>query len=688
MDKVFTEEKSHVEKLKNSVKNALSEVEQILKKVGITNLDRLKELKTEGEFGPDFLMFLEQLHEKNAALNLKDKFKRIEELKYLLTQPYFARIDLKNNKSTDNIYIGKFGLSEASTSVTDWRAKIASVYYRYRYPQRNVYYDTPGGVDRRDLLLKRTYEIADGELIKYYNNDIQLDENEIIIEKIGKKTGGVLEDIIETIQQSQMDIIESDPRQICIVQGCVGSGKSTVAIHKLAHIFFNYPNLIHSEKSIVVAKNQILVGYLSTLFPRLGIFDINYKTVREILVNLIFREQIQLKTNLDMPGDLKDFKLKDLKKLYVSLEKIHAAYETKLSDLFKVTEFEPFGGYKYSTNMSPSENINEILTELEEELTNQKDELKELPNDSIKAYLCRENIKSLRKLVNKLSDMKNDIKTHVVTELAGSFGIDTKKSLNYAQAILFVYIYLSLMGIQKHPTYEYCVVDEGQDFSPLEYAIMSKVVLRGRFGIFGDLNQSLDPAGISKWEDLFDIVKEAKSSVRFELSTNYRSTKPIIEFARKILAPFTKDFMPESINRMGAEPLTKLVSSGEEILKEFFTEIKKDAKDLDKSIGVICYDNSLFDKVSKEMPKIIKNSDQLVILDSGTRVNYIPKGVYVMDAVNSKGLEFSKVYVLGLNPKMINDFDEARRAFVVTTRAMNELVIYGVGEHEKTNRKD
>lgn len=688
MDKVFIEEKEYVEKVKNSVKQTLAELEETLKSVGISNLNRLKELKQEGEFGPDFLMFLEQLHEKNASLNLKDKFTRLEELKYLLSQPYFARIDLKHKKLTENIYIGKFGLAESSPSVTDWRAKIASVYYRYRYPQKDVYYDTPGGVEKRDLLLKRTYEISDGELIKYYNNDIQMDENEVIIDKIGKKTGGVLEDIVETIQQSQMDIIESDPRQICIVQGCVGSGKSTVAIHKLAHIFFNYPKLIHSEKSIVVAKNQILVGYLSTLFPRLGIFDINYKTVREILVNLIFREQIQIKTELDTPGDLMNFRLKDLKKLHISLEKVHGSYERKLSDLFKVTEFEPFGGYKYSTNMSPSENINEILTELEEELTNQKDELKELPNDSIKAYLCRENIKSLRKLVNKLADMKNDIKINEVSEMAKAFGIDPKQHLTYAQSILYVYIYLSLMGIQKHPTYEYCVVDEGQDFSPLEYAIMSKVVLRGRFGIFGDLNQSLDPSGIARWEDLFDIIKEAKTSVRFELSTNYRSTRPIIEFARNILAPYTKDFMPESINRKGEQPAAKMVSSADDVVSGFLSDIKEDVKILNKSIGVICYEKSLFDRITTEMKKIIKNKENLVILDSGTRVNYIPKGVYVMDAENSKGLEFSKVYVLGLNPGEIKTFEEARRAFVVTTRAMNELVIYGVREHEKTNRKD
>jgi len=176
--------------------------------------------------------------------------------------------------------------------------------------------------------------------------------------------------------------------------------------------------------------------------------------------------------------------------------------------------------------------------------------------------------------------------------------------------------------------------------------------------------------------------------VRFELSTNYRSTRPIIEFARNILAPYTKDFMPESINRKGEQPAAKMVSSADDVVSGFLSDIKEDVKILNKSIGVICYEKSLFDRITTEMKKIIKNKENLVILDSGTRVNYIPKGVYVMDAENSKGLEFSKVYVLGLNPGEIKTFEEARRAFVVTTRAMNELVIYGVREHEKTNRKD
>ncbi len=678
-DKVFNEESKYTKEVVGKVKNAHADLESSLNVVGSENLSRLQDLR-EAEYGPDFEMFLQQLHEKNEAVNLKDKFKRLDELKFLEDQPFFARIDLYTNKgaSEEKFYIGKFGYTENKPIVTDWRARVASVYYRYRYPQKNVSYETPGGTETRDLKLKRTFEIEKGELTKYYNNDIQLDENDIIVDKIGKKTGGVLEDIVETIQQSQMDIIESDPRQVCVVQGCVGSGKSTVAIHKLAHIFFNFPTLIHSNKSIVIAKNQILVGYLSTLFPKLGIFDINYKTIREIIVNLTFREELGVQLNLDIAHNgLKDLSLDDLKKLNNKINESHAGVSKQLTDLFAIQEFEPFGGYKYSKNITPFENITDILNDLEEELTSQKEDLKELMDDSIRAYLCRENIKALRKIISKLNDIKNDLRKKTLISMAKEYKIDVTKPLPYNEALLFVFMYLSLVGIQKHPIYEYCVVDEGQDFSPLEYAILSKVVLRGRFAIFGDLNQSLDPTGIKTWKDLNEIIKEAKTAIEFELDTNYRSTKPIIDLAQKILSPYTKTYLPKSINRTGQEPVREVFKKSSDMISRFKEMLAEDIKDFNKSVGVIVYDTTVIGEIENFL-KSKFTDDELIILNSKSRIHYLPKGIYLMNEKDCKGLEFSKVYVIGLNLDKLSSFEEARHAFVAATRAMNELAILGL----------
>ena len=113
---------------------------------------------------------MKKQHEKNEAFNLPDKYKRLEELNSSIKEPYFARIDLKHSGALENaqsFYVGKFGLSVRELPIiTDWRAKVASVYYRYRYPQQNVQYITPGGVEVRDLTLKRTFEIDEGTLVK------------------------------------------------------------------------------------------------------------------------------------------------------------------------------------------------------------------------------------------------------------------------------------------------------------------------------------------------------------------------------------------------------------------------------------------------------------------------------------------------------------------------------------------
>ena len=678
MDETLKVEKQHLAHVVDKLKLAKLALEQSLTAVGDSNLERLKELR-ETEYGPEFEMFLEQLHEKNESVNLKDRFKRVEELTFLLKEPYFARIDLAEKAEVSQpFYIGKFGYTEDKPVVIDWRAKVASVYYRYRYPQKGVTYDTPGGLEERDLTLKRTYEIEDAELVKYYNNDIQLDENEIILDKLQKRTGGVLEDIVETIQISQMDIIEADPRQVCMVQGCVGSGKSTVAIHKLAHIFFNHPTLIHSARSVLVAKNQILVGYLSTLFPKLGIFDLNFKTLRELMVHIVFREELDIQIDLNSGQDTTRINLKKIEDFNKKVQRVHDVYRNKINDIFSNPEYASFAGFKYSDNMTPFENLNEAVNDIEEELQMQKDSLKDVAPNSIKAFLFKENIKTIRSLVKKLADLRTQIKKKSLPALVKEMGLKLNTKMDYLETLLYLVAYAELVGITKYPRYEYCVIDEGQDFSVLEYLFLSKIVLRGRLAIFGDLNQSVESDGIRSWEDIPAVVAEAKNASTFELDTNYRSTKPIIDLACNILKPYTSKYLPKSINRKGNDPVIKIFSSQEELLSQFASEINDDAKKLDKSIGIICYDEIVFDAATKIIDQLKVDNEHIIKLDSTTKIRYLPKGVYIMRGEDCKGLEFAKVYILNLNLAKISSAEYARKAFVSITRAMNELHVYGL----------
>jgi DNA helicase-2/ATP-dependent DNA helicase PcrA len=678
MDKNILEaEKNKFSEVLNIVINAKDKELQSLNRIGAANLNRLAELRENGTGGVDFQLFIDQLSQTNATMNIKDRYKRLEEFEYLVKEPYFARIDLKEGDNEESFYIGKFGYSEGKPIITDWRAKVASVYYRYRYPQKDVSYVAPEGKQVRDLTLKRTFEIDNGEFIKYYNNDIQLDESNIVIEKIQGRTGGVLEDIVETIQLSQLDIIESDPRQITIVQGCVGSGKSTVAIHKLAHIFFNFPHIIHPEKSILIAKNQILIGYLSTLFPKLGIFDILYKTLRELVVHIVFREELGIKIDLDKHTETNDFTLKEIKKLQKSIEKVHNQVKTRLEKVLSNEEYQSFSGFKYSSNLTPYENINELNQELQEEILDEKERVKQDP-ESMRSWLYKEHIKAMRKLAREITEQRTNIKQKLLKDLAHEYGINISEPLNYLQTLLYVYMYAEIVGLKVFPKFEYCVVDEGQDVSLLEYALLSKITLRGRFAIFGDLNQSVEIDGISNWEDIKEVIVDARAASVFELTTNYRSTQPIINFANDFLGKFTTKHLPKSIARKGSEPTLEYFDTQDELLKVFQRNLARDVKDINKSIGIICKNDELFEQVDDLISKMTFDKQQFIKLESTKKVYYLPKGVYLMKYNDCKGLEFSKVYVLGENLSKIKDIRSAREAFVAMTRAMNDLCILGI----------
>ena len=658
----FNNEKNKLSKIIEQLARAREALNRIVQRVGGDNIELLESLRNNPETsGTDFFVFMERLHTQNTALNLKGKFQRLEEFKCQIEEPYFARLDLKDLKKARNetLYIGKFGFTDKEPIIIDWRAKISSIYYRYRYPQKNVKYESELGTETLDLLLKRTFDIEKGKLLKLYNNDIKLDESEIIMDKIQKRTGGVLEDIVETIQKSQLDIIEADPRQVCIVQGCVGSGKSTVAIHKLAHIFFNFPKLIHPERTILIVKNQILVGYLSTLFPKLGIFNINYGTIKDLLINLYFREGLSIKIDLDKANEsFSEYNIDSIKKIRQEIYSMRLVLDTEINKAFENPEFESYGGQKFDYNIPALENISNIIESLNEEVEVQEEFIADESVSNYRKEAHKINVKTVKKLMTKLKKLSTFF-----------------KRTSLATVLCYMYVFVEIIGLSNFKKYEYCVIDEGQDFSSLEYLILGKIVLNGRFAIFGDLNQGFDNNNISDWPEIFKVLDTSDRNVFFELDTNYRSTKQIIEHANKIMQKFTKLYLPKSIDRVGEAPSITKISRNNDIEREFLKKLEFDAINYNKSIGIIFSDHDLLNQFKSILEKKAVMKDRLIILDEAKRVNYISSGVYLMNFESCKGLEFSKVYVFTKCTSNIT-FNEAKKEFVAVTRAMNDLVVY------------
>ncbi len=679
-DKTFREEADHLKKTLVLVEATQSELKESLETLGKETREKLLKLRENAENNAmDFFMALEEINQKHQSLNLKDRFQRIQELESSKKEPYFARIDLDKIEEPDEktLYIGKFGLTYNNKPIiVDWRAKIASIYYRYRYPQKNVVYETPEGKKVRDLVLKRTFEIEDGELIKYYNNDIQLDEKEIITSKIEGRTGGVLEDIVETIQEAQLDIIEADPRSTCIVQGCVGSGKSTVAIHKLSHIFFNFPNLVKPQNAILITKSHVLASYLATLFPKLGIFDIQYKTISDLIYNYMFRAKMSVLLNPNLPTNEAKLGIDTLKTLRKITKELHETTIQEIQDVFDSNEeFAPFASYKYDYDMSPAENIEALRENLREELANEKERLKANPK-SDRAWLHHMNIRNLAKMLTLLTKAR----TRVTTKLEKTYkslGIPKKGDLNYEQAIVYTYLHIKTLGLDKKAgrVFQYCVIDEGQDLTPMEYALINEFVLHQRFSILGDLNQGYTGTGLKDWEDLKEIlqIKELKF---FTLDTNYRSTEPIIRFANKILEPYTDKYLPKSIQRRGREPVIKTAKSVEKLFEVIRRDLEQDAKEYKKSVGLITFDEASFSRAKEIMTQLPVEKERKIVLERDTKIDYKPKGIYLTKFETCKGLEFGKVYLVNKNPMRNESFDEAKKSFVGVTRAMDDLAIY------------
>jgi len=229
--------------------------------------------------------------------------KNLEKYTEAAIKPYFARIDFREfRRETESYYIGKFGLGDVTSGdemVIDWRAPIADLYYSGT--EGETYYEAPVGLINGILSLKRKFLIKEGELKDAFDEGI----NEIILKStteenegnalideylrinLEESISGKLKDVVATIQREQNEIIRAEKNSPLIVQGSAGSGKTTIALHRLAYLLYKYKNRLSGKDILVIAPNKIFLDYISELLPNLGVEEVKQKTFEEIALEIL-----------------------------------------------------------------------------------------------------------------------------------------------------------------------------------------------------------------------------------------------------------------------------------------------------------------------------------------------------------------------------------------------------------------
>ena len=200
--------------------------------------------------------------------------------------PYFGKIvfhpyDSQNEKDL-NLYIGKFAITDKNTHIPltiDWRAPIANLYYQNSGPTENVDFKAPVGVRKGDLKQKRQFQISRARIQNIYDaKSGNVAADEFLLSQLKGRLGKKLTDIVATIQSQQNEIIREEINRPVIIQGVAGSGKTTILLHRLAYLFFNYKEKIRPEASLIVAPNRMFLDYISDVLPSLGVSGVSTLT--------------------------------------------------------------------------------------------------------------------------------------------------------------------------------------------------------------------------------------------------------------------------------------------------------------------------------------------------------------------------------------------------------------------------
>ena len=609
--------------------------------------------------------------------NLEMKAKYYKKLYRIQNSPYFAKIVFESDEGKQDIYIGLTYLTKNNDNVIyDWRSPIASIFYDYESGKCS--YEAPMGTINGYLHNKRQFTIEDAKIKRVFDSKLNV-QDELLQEVLASKTDEYMKNIVNTIQTEQNAIIRNIKDKNLIVQGIAGSGKTSVALHRIAFLLYKIKNLT-SDKVLIFAPNKIFSEYISNVLPELGEENTKETTFSDFLETYIKEyKEIETFTSFIERYYKHEEENIELVKLKQSNEiiKVMEEYINNLSKRARFTdnifnhdlyiEKDKLNYYlkeRYSS-IPLFERIDEIATKISEmEFNSNKSKQKQIKKWLKEIINIPIDFKELYKDFYKSPEFINYYKKEVSSSYLNKLN---DKKISFEDACLFVYMKSLLMFLGNDYTIEQTIVDEAQDYNILQYILLKKILKKSKFTILGDINQTINPYyKYNSLEDLKMIFTESSNYI--ELNKTYRSSPEIIEHANKILGLK----LVSAIRRDAKIPviLKEEVNLKEQLINDII-ELKKD----NKSIAIITKSNDEANAIYNILKKDLKD---LVLITNNSKV--FSRSLVVIPSYMAKGLEFDATIIYTKKDNAYT-YEERYLYYVSCTRSQHHLIIYN---QEKT----
>ncbi len=719
--KQFDEKHNFKEKFRKETLETQKQLWEDVGAVSVTNgLDQIV----------DFMEFITAMKIQKR----RHEFTRKLEEKYekMLLSPYFSRIDFteEGKEMPEKYYIGISNLinDDFDFLVYDWRAPISSMFYDYEVGKAG--YTCPEGLINGNLTLKRQYKINNGKLEYMFDSNIKIDD-EMLQDILAKSSDSKMKVIVTTIQREQNQIIRNEEYKNLIVQGPAGSGKTSVALHRIAYLLYKHREKILPQNILIFSPNNIFNDYISDVLPQLGEDNMSQTTFKEYmhkaLGNEIIKEEYceMMEYILDSKKEdiykerVKSIKFKSSKQ-FISILKEYVNYLESVNRKFRDIVFKDnliisakeieelfFMDYRnmplkrrleklrerilyllepyekgrigevtkdikeYDNYVDDEEVIKQSKSIVKNEIEKIHSEIYEMTEFNIIDIYKNlfENIEYFSKISNIEYDKEdiNEVKIYTLEMLK-------YKKINYEDQHVLLYLKGALGDILKISEIKYVIIDEAQDYTPLQYEILYNLFRNANITILGDLNQSINPfMNLGNYENILDIFSKDDICI-INLTKSYRSTIEITEFSKGLL---NNNINYESVARSGDKPVVFGFSNENNIKEQLLKDIKRYKEQGYKSIGII----TKTIKEAQDVHNFLKDKVHVNVLlnDEDEYVN----DTLVIPSFLAKGLEFDVVLIYNAGDKNYNCEEERLLFYTACTRALHILRIYYLGKCTK-----